>query len=66
MGASSEEVFQRAPADIEAAMARRSTVMGDFLVDAEALLAAHLDRGSLDDIAHQAQPPPSTTRSPSP
>ena len=32
--------------------------MGDFLDDAKALLAAHLGRVSLDDIAHQAQPTP--------
>ena len=34
------------------------TVMGDFLADAEALLAARLERVSLDDIARQAQPNP--------
>jgi hypothetical protein len=34
------------------------TVMGDFLVDAEALLAARLERVSLDDISRQAQPNP--------
>jgi hypothetical protein len=34
-----------------------NTVMGDFLADAEALLAARLERVSLDDIARQAQPP---------
>jgi len=33
-----------------------NTVMGDFLADAEALLAAPLERVSLDDIARQAQP----------
>jgi hypothetical protein len=32
--------------------------MGEFLADAEALLAARLDRVSLDDIARQAQPNP--------
>ena len=32
--------------------------MGDFLVDAEALLAARLERVSLDDIARQTQPNP--------
>ena len=36
----------------------RETVMGDFLVDAEALLAARLERVSLDDISRQAQPNP--------
>jgi hypothetical protein len=43
-----------------------STVKGDFLADAEALLAARLERVSLDDICAPgpAQPPPSTTRSP--
>ena len=35
-----------------------STVMGDFLADAEARLAARLERVSLDDIARQAQPNP--------
>lgn len=33
-----------------------NTVMGDFLADAEALLAARLERVSLDDIARQAPP----------
>src|SRR5437016_13569488 len=33
--------------------------LGDFLADAEALLAARLERVSLDDIARQASPPPS-------
>ena len=32
--------------------------MGDLLADAEALLAARLERVSLDDIALQAQPNP--------
>jgi hypothetical protein len=35
-----------------------NTVMGDFLADAEALLAARLERVSLDDISRQAQPNP--------
>src|SRR5438876_5932788 len=35
-----------------------NTVMSDFLADAEALLAARLERVSLDDIARQAQPNP--------
>ncbi len=34
----------------------KNTVMGDFLADAEALLAARLERVSLDDIARQARP----------
>ena len=33
-------------------------VMGVFLADAEALLAARRERVSLDDIARQAQPNP--------
>jgi hypothetical protein len=32
--------------------------MGDFVADAEALLAARLNRVSLDDIARRAQPNP--------
>ena len=32
--------------------------MGNFLADAEALLAARLERVSLDDISRQAQPNP--------
>jgi hypothetical protein len=32
-----------------------NTVMGDFLAGAEALLAARLERVSLDDIARPAQ-----------
>ena len=35
-----------------------NTVMGDFRADAEALLAARLERVSLHDIARQAQPNP--------
>jgi hypothetical protein len=35
-----------------------NTVMGDFLADAEALLAPPLERVSVDDIARQAQPNP--------
>jgi len=34
------------------------TVMGDFLFDAEALLAARLERVWLDAISRQAQPAP--------
>ena len=33
-----------------------NTVMGEFLADAEALLAARLERLSLEDIPCQAQP----------
>ncbi len=47
------------PGDIECGIVRSvNTVMGDFLADAEALLAARLERVSLDDIARQAQPNP--------
>jgi len=35
-----------------------NSVMGDFLADAEALLAARLARVSLDDIARQSAPNP--------
>ena len=35
-----------------------NTVMGDFLADAEALLAARLERASLADTSRQAQPNP--------
>ena len=45
------------PEDIECGVVRPAkTVMGDFLVDAEALLAARLERVSLDDIARQGWP----------
>ncbi|MBB5575281.1 MULTISPECIES: hypothetical protein [Rhizobium] len=45
------------PGDIECGIIRSvNTVMGDFLADAEALLAARLERVSLDDIARQVQP----------
>ncbi|MER8544993.1 hypothetical protein [Mesorhizobium sp. M0684] len=44
--------FPGAPGDIECGIVRPvNTVMGDFLVDAEALLAARLERVSLDDIS---------------
>jgi hypothetical protein len=47
------------PGDIECGIVRPvKTVMGDFLVHAEALLAARLERVSLDDISRQAQPNP--------
>ena len=49
--------FPGAPGDIECGIVRPvNTVMGDFLVDAEALLAARIERVSLDDISRQAQP----------
>jgi len=49
----------RPPGDIECGIVRPAkTVTGDFLVDAEALLAARLERVSLDDISRQAQPNP--------
>src|SRR5690242_14001547 len=54
---SSKSSFPRPPGDIECGIVRPAkTVMGDFLVDAEALLAARLERVSLDDISRQAQP----------
>ncbi|WP_161807863.1 hypothetical protein [Ensifer adhaerens] len=47
------------PGDIECGTVRSiNTVMGDFLANAEARLAARLERVSLDDIARQAQPNP--------
>lgn len=56
---SSKSSFPGPPGDIECGIVRPvNTVMGDFLVDAEALLAARLERVSLDDIARQAQPNP--------
>ncbi|WP_161491391.1 hypothetical protein [Ensifer sp. LC163] len=40
------------PGDIECGIVRSvNTVMCDFLADAEALLAARLERVSLDDIS---------------
>jgi Rrf2 family protein len=43
------------PGDITCGIVRTvNTVMGEFLADAEALLAARLDRISLDDLARQA------------
>jgi hypothetical protein len=51
--------FNLPPGDIECSIVRPAkTVMGDFPVDAEALLAARLERVSLDDISRQAQPNP--------
>ena len=56
---SSKSSFPGPPDDIECGIVRRAkTVMGDFPVDAEALLAVRLERVSLDDIARQAQPNP--------
>jgi uncharacterized protein len=56
---SSKSSFPGPPGDIECGIVRPAkTVMGDFLVDAEALLAARLERVSLDDISRQAQPNP--------
>ena len=47
------------PGDIACGIVRTvNFVMGDFLADAEALLAARLEQVSLDDIARQAQPNP--------
>ena len=44
------------PGHIECGIVRSAnTVLGDVLADAEALLAARLERVSLDDIARQAQ-----------
>ena len=55
---SSKSSFPRPPGDIECGIVRPvNTVKGD-LVNAEALLAARLERVSLDDIARQAQPTP--------
>ena len=56
---SSKSSLPGPPGDIECGIVRPAkTVMGDFLVDAEALLAARLERVSLDDIARPAQPTP--------
>jgi hypothetical protein len=53
------QVFPVCPAIRNAALSGPAkTVMGDSLVDAEALLAARLERVSLDDISRQAQPNP--------
>lgn len=47
------------PGDIGCGIVRTvDAVMGDFLADAEALLAARLARVSLEDIADQAKPNP--------
>jgi hypothetical protein len=56
---SSKSSFAGPPGDIECAIVRPdNTVMGDCLVDPEALLAARLERVSLDDISLQSQPNP--------
>lgn len=47
------------PGDIQCGIVRTvNSVMGEFIADAEALLAARLDRVSLEDIANQATPNP--------
>jgi Rrf2 family protein len=47
------------PGDVQCPIVRSvNAVMGDFIADAEALLAARLQRVSLDDIADQASPHP--------
>lgn len=56
---SSKSNFPGRPTISNAGIVRSvNTVMGDFLADADALLAARLERVSLDDIARQAQPNP--------
>ncbi|MER8799533.1 hypothetical protein NKJ95_17215 [Mesorhizobium sp. M0012] len=56
---SSKSSFPGPPGDIECGIVRpANTVMGDFLADAEALLAARLERVSLDAISRHAQPTP--------
>ena len=56
---SSKSSFPGPPGDIECGIVRPAkTVMGDFLGDAEALLAARLERVSLDDISRRTQPNP--------
>lgn len=47
------------PGDVQCGIVRTvNTVMGDFLADAEALLAARLERVSIEDIARDAMPNP--------
>jgi hypothetical protein len=56
---SSKSGFPGPPGDIECGIVRPAkTLMGALLVDAEALLAARLERVSLDDISRQAQRTP--------
>ena len=51
--------FPSPPGDIECGIVRPvNTVIGYFLVDAEGLLAARLERVSLDAISRRAQPNP--------
>jgi len=51
--------FTGPPGDIERGIVRPvNTVIGYFLVDAEGLLAARLERVLLDAISRQAQPTP--------
>ena len=55
----SKSSFPGPPGDIECGIVRPvNTVMGDCLGDADALLAARLERVSLDAISRQAQPTP--------
>jgi hypothetical protein len=54
---SSKSSFPGPPGDIECGIVRPAkTVMGDCLGDAGALLAAHLERASLDAISRHAEP----------
>jgi Rrf2 family protein len=47
------------PGDIQCGIVRTvNAVMGEFIADAEALLAARLERVSIADIANQATPNP--------
>ncbi|RUU05412.1 hypothetical protein EOD23_15340 [Mesorhizobium sp. USDA-HM6] len=56
---SSNSSFPGPLGDIECGIVRPvNTVMGDFLSDPEALLAARLERVSLNEILRQAQPTP--------
>jgi len=56
---SSKSSLPGPPGDIECGIVRPAkTVTGDFLVDAEALLAARLERVSLDNISPRAQSNP--------
>ena len=56
---SSKSSFPGPPGDIECGIARPAkAVMGDSLVDADALLATRLERVLLDDISRRAQSNP--------
>jgi|SRR5215217_3444648 len=47
------------PGDVACGIVRTvNSVMGEFIADAEALLAARLERVSIDDLANQATPHP--------